>query len=223
MIVVTFALPQESRDFRRRLDPAAPVRVTHCGVGPEAAARHAARILTDRPEALIAAGFAGGLDPALRVGDVVVAANFSDPALLARAREIGGAHFGPFAGAEQPVESVEAKAALARATGALAVDMETAAISAACAHAGAPLLAVRAISDPAGAPLPVPFAEWFDLARQRPRPVRLVAYLIRHPRRIAPFSRFVRGLAPARRALAEFLVRVISEPAVGLAAKERSG
>src|SRR5205085_335200 len=108
MIAVTFALPEESRDFRRRLAAssfAARVRVTHSGAGPAAAARHAERALTDRPEMLIATGFAGGLDPSLRIGDVVIATNFSDPALLARAREIAGAHFGALASVELPVES----------------------------------------------------------------------------------------------------------------------
>ncbi len=205
MIAVTFALPEESRDFRCRL----AASIAHSGAGLAAAARYAERALTDRPEMLIATGFAGGLNPALRVGDVVIATNFSDPALLVRAREIAGAHFGPLASVELPVESIEAKSTLARATGALAVDMETASIAAACARAGVPLLAVRVISDPAGEALPVPFAEWFDLERQRPRPLRLLAFLARHPSRIAPFTRFVRGLAPARGALADFLVSFI--------------
>lgn len=206
MIAVVFALPEESREFRRRLAAsplASQVRVTHSGAGAEAAAKHIARVLTDRPALVIAAGFAGGLDPALRVGDLVVATNFSDHEVSARAR---GVTRGAFAHAGLPVESVAAKAALARATDAIAVDMESPPVAAACARAGVPLLVVRAISDPAGEPLPVPFAEWFDLARQRPRPARLVAWLLLHPTHIAPFARFVRGLAPARRALAEFLM-----------------
>jgi adenosylhomocysteine nucleosidase len=213
MITVTFALPEESREFRGLLAAstlAARVRVSHSGAGPAAAGRHVELELADRPEMLIATGFAGGLDPALRVGDVVVATNFSAPTLLARARELPGVHAGALASVEWPVESVAAKRALADQTGAIAVDMETAPVAAACARAGVPLLAVRVISDPADEPLPVPFAEWFDLARQRPRPARLVAYLARHPSRIVPFARFVRGLAPARRALAAFLLPFVS-------------
>lgn len=211
MIAVTFAVPDESRDFRRRLEAssfAGKVAVAHSGAGPAAAGRHAGRVLEGRPEMLIAAGFAGGLDRALRTADVMVATNFSDPTLIAHARAIGGARFGALTSVDLPAESLDAKAALAR-DGAIAVDMETAAVSAACARAGIPLLAVRVISDPACEPLPVPFAEWFDLERQRPRPLRLVAWLARHPKQIAPFARFVRGLAPARRALADFLVRFL--------------
>jgi adenosylhomocysteine nucleosidase len=109
----------------------------------------------------------------------------------------------------RPAELVSEKAALFRETGALAVDMETAAIAAACQRAGVPLLAMRAISDTADTPLPAPLAEWFDLARQRPRPRRLLAYLCRRPSAIGPFVRFLRGLPTARRALtAAMLVAV---------------
>ncbi|MGB8166597.1 MAG: hypothetical protein WCF18_03840, partial [Chthoniobacteraceae bacterium] len=203
MIAVTFALPEESRDFRRR--HTAQVSVTHSGAGPDAAARHIVQVLAERPEFVIAAGFAGGLDPRLRVGEIVVATNYSSPELLVRA---GGVAAGAFAHADLPVETVAAKAAL-RATGAVAVDMESQPIATACSRAGVPLLVVRVISDPAGEVLPVPFATWFDPARQRPRPAPLVWFLVRHPSRILPFVRFVRGLRPARRALAMFLLRFL--------------
>jgi hypothetical protein len=72
-------------------------------------------------------------------------------------------------------------------------------------------VAVRAISDAVDFALPVPLEEWFDLAKQRPRVSRLLWFLARHPRRIAPFAGFVRGLPKARRALAEALVAVIRQ------------
>lgn len=210
MIAVIFALPEESREFRRRLaasPSAGEVSVTHSGAGPEAAARHIARVLAEKPALVIATGFAGGLDPALRTGDVVVSSNFSSPALVTR---LGLVSSGPFAHADRPVETIAAKSALARATGAVAVDMESQPIAAACTRAGVPLLVVRVISDPAGEDLPVPFAVWFDLARQRPRPARLAAWLAFHPGRIAPFYRFVRGLGPAQHKLGDFLMRFVS-------------
>lgn len=206
MIAVVFALTEESSEFRRRIERsrlAEQVKVTHSGVGPAAAAQHIGRVLAECPELIIAAGFAGGLDPALRSGAIVMATNHSSHDLIARAT---GAVAGVFAHADVPVETVAAKAALARATGAIAVDMESQPVADACVRAGVPLLIVRVISDPADKPLPVPFAEWFDLARQRPRPIRLVTWLVRHPSRIVPFARFIRGLRPARWALATFLL-----------------
>jgi len=213
-VLVTFALPQESRDFREALRrrPRQEIRVEHFGVGPLMAAERIGRLLAmEKPQMLVCAGFAGGLDPRLALADLVVAENLSTPDALARARAAAAQDqprrvFGSIMSRAIPVESVPGKAALFRETGALAVDMESEAIAAACRVAAVPLLVVRVISDPAGAPLPVPFAEWFDLQRQRPRVFGLVKYLAFHPGRIGPFAQFVCGLTPARRALAEFLL-----------------
>ena len=208
MIAVTFALPEESRDFVRAVRGRCDVTVVHTGLGLEAAATATAALLAGpRPAWVLSGGFAGALDPRLRLGDLLVAENFTSPLLLARA---AGLERGQLVSRPRPVELVAEKAALFRETGALAVDMETAAIAAACARAGVPLLALRAISDPAHEPLPAPLAEWFDLARQRPRPRRLLAYLWRRPSAIRPFVRFVRGLPVARRALTAALLRAIA-------------
>ena len=235
MLAVTFALPQESQDFRHALrHPSAvgagarpwlrghigteEVLVGHTGVGPAAAAEKVTALLAGHhPRLLISTGFAGGLDPRLATGDLLLATNFTAPKLLARSRGLRAADarafFGALTSQPHPAETVAEKSALARATGALGVDMETASIAAACARAGVPLLAVRAISDSALEPLPVPFAEWFDLAAQRPRPLALVRYLARHPARIGPFVRFVRGLTPARRAFTRFVSDFIAQSA----------
>ncbi len=214
MTVVTFSLPAESRDFRAALRirggriGGRDIRVVHLGIGAAAAAEAMGRVMADaRPEAVICAGFAGGLDPRLRVGDVVIAENFTAPELLARAplRAVRGKLVTHPAAVETP----EAKAALARESGAIAVDMETAIVAELYRAAGLPLLAVRAISDSASEALPVPFEEWFDLERQRPRVWRLLRFLAAHPAQIRPFARFVRGLSPARRALGEYLVALL--------------
>lgn len=222
MIVITFAIPDESRDLRRamhgigRLDDwttgklgSAEVLLAHTGVGPEAARATTARVLARcQPQCVIAAGFAGALDPALQIGDVILAENYSSPALLARCRLLH--RLGTLTTQTHPVETVVAKRALAAATGAIAVDMETAAIATECSRAGVPLLALRAISDAAAEPLPVPFADWFDLARQRPRPLRLLRHLGRRPSAIVPFVRFVRGLQRARSALGRAVCEAVA-------------
>ena len=233
MIAVTFALPQESRDFRHALRHATAVDagtrtfllgnigleevlVGHTGVGSAAAAENSAALLAwHRPRMLISTGFAGGLDPRLATGDLLIATNFSAPALVAQSRALlaGDPHafFGALTSQPHTAESVAEKSTLAAATGTLGVDMETASVAAACARAGVPLLAVRAISDSALEPLPVPFAEWFDLAAQRPRPFALVKFLARHPAQISPFARFVRNLTPARHAFTRFVSAFIAD------------
>jgi len=229
MLAVTFALPQESQDFRQALRHSSEISagvllgnlggvevlVVHTGVGPGAASRKTAEFLAlHRPQFVLSAGFAGGLDPLLGTGDLLIATNFSAPGLVekSRAQIAGDAHafFGKLTSQPHPAESVAEKSALARSTGALGVDMETASIATACAHFAVPLLAARAISDSALDPLPVPFAEWFDLAAQRPRPFALVKYLARHPNRIRPFARFIHGLTPARQAFTRFITDFIT-------------
>lgn len=215
-IFVTFALPEESRDFRRAIANRGPgnIRVEHFGVGPSMAAKRLAALLAGpRPRLLICAGFAGGLAPQLRLGDLVVAENLSTPEVLARVRMVAAdathfsCAFGAIISRALPVESIADKAALFRETDAWAVDMESEAVAAVCRAAGVPLLVVRTISDPAEAALPVPFADWFDVEKQGPRVAGLLQFLALHPGRILPFARFVRGLAPARQALTTFLLR----------------
>lgn len=231
MIALTFALSQESRDLvelleapKRMGSPALAITeghlagqgvvILHTGVGAEMAAKRAAAFMERvRPRLVIGAGFAGGLDPSLRLGDLIIGTNVSAPDQVERCRALvqptERVHFGPIVGAHVPIETVAEKAEFARISRGLAVDMESAALTAACASVGVPFLSVRAISDSADAALPVPFGVWFDLERQKPRPSALVRYLIAHPQQFWPFVRFVRGLTPARRTLTAFLVRLI--------------
>jgi adenosylhomocysteine nucleosidase len=190
MLLVTFAVPHESRDFRRTAG-ARGVRVLHTGIGGVAAARVLRKALEDdRPSMVISSGFAGGLDPGLRVGDVIADVGVSSEELL---RELPSEiRRGRICSASSAVESAEAKAKLFRETGVQAVDMETEAVAAECARAGVGLLVIRAISDAAGDGIPVPLEVAWDLAVQQPRPIRLCAYLVRNPGRIGGFVRFLR-------------------------------
>lgn len=235
MIALTFAMPQESRGFRavlQRRDPLEPggigratlggteIVVTHTGIGSDAASEAVAALLrAHTPTLLVAAGFAGALDPRLRVGDLVVATNYSHPESLARAgqRWAGASHvfFGPLTTAARPLETCEGKTQLARETGALAVDMETSAIAAACQTGGIPLLALRAISDSANTPLPVPFSVGYDLVAQRPRPFEVARHLLAHPAAAFPLARFIRDLAVARAALTTGLVAILAMGQMG--------
>jgi nucleoside phosphorylase len=232
MIVVMFALPQESSNFRRALHETQPkltggvligragpeeVAVAHSGVGTAAAGKVVRAVLAEhRPSLVISSGFAGGLDPRLKLGDLVVATNYSSAGLVEEARSFlpAGSVCGVLTTSPTALESPEEKQRIAANTGASAVDMETEAIAAACMAAAVPLLAVRAISDAATDPLPVPLERCYDLARQRPRPLGLLAYLLRHPQHATPFLRFVANLTRPRAALARFLVEFITRRAL---------
>lgn len=116
---------------------------------------------------VISFGVAGGLDPALRSGDVVVATEV----LAGDARWVAGLSLsddliarltsgrrrvvrGCLVGAEEVVTGQSCKAALHSETGAAAVDMESHIAAAYAAEAGLPFAALRVISDPAHRALP---------------------------------------------------------------------
>jgi adenosylhomocysteine nucleosidase len=116
---------------------------------------------------VISFGVAGGLDPSLRSGDVVVATEVMSgdarwlagltlseelitSVALGRSRVIRGG----LAGVEEVVVAQACKAALHKETGAAAVDMESHIAAAYAAKAGLPFAALRVISDPASRALP---------------------------------------------------------------------
>jgi hopanoid-associated phosphorylase len=116
---------------------------------------------------VISFGVAGGLDPTLRCGDVVVATEVLagddrwltglalNEALIARVA-MGRRRVvrGGLAGAEQVVVHRSVKAALHLETGAAAVDMESHIAAAYASEAGLPFAALRVISDTASRALP---------------------------------------------------------------------
>ncbi|MFD3543720.1 1-hydroxy-2-methyl-2-butenyl 4-diphosphate reductase [Streptomyces sp. NPDC058662] len=136
--------------------------VLRTGMGPRAAERAVERTLA-RPgmagAAVLATGFCAGLVPGMHPGDLVVAQEARDPrgtvactgtALLAEAlaRAVPGrtVHLGALTGSDRVVRGQER--ARLRATGAVAVDMESAATLWTAARAGGrPVAAVRVIVD----------------------------------------------------------------------------
>ncbi len=205
MTAVTFALPQESPSSLG--DDAA---IIHTGVGAASVRQRlpAALDALTSPGFLVASGFAGALDPELKVGDIVVDRLTSDPELRQRA-EAAGALLADFTPSDIVVETIAQKAALARRTGAQVVDMETRAIAEICAARHLPFLAVRVISDSATRDFPVPGPVLFDAARQSPRPFALLAHLATRPASLWPFVHFLKDIRQARKSLANYLARLL--------------
>lgn len=117
---------------------------------------------------VISFGIAGGLDPDLKSGDVVVATDVVAgggrwQAGLALSEELlgegglgGGRRVirGGLVGVEEVVSAQSGKVALRNATGAAAVDMESHIAAAYADETGLPFAALRVISDPASRALP---------------------------------------------------------------------
>jgi adenosylhomocysteine nucleosidase len=146
-------------------------------------ASHSPLLLRKGDAAIIMmAGLAGGLDPSLRVGDVVI--DDCPAGLLPDvAHRRGGIHT-----AEHLIATTTEKAALFAQTGALAVDMETRIIRALAQQEGIPFVAVRAISDAFDEALDPTILKLVD-GFGRPRPAAITATLLRRPALIAPLRR----------------------------------
>ena len=192
---------------------AAEARIAHAsgwlvgmGGGTAAgAARAAQRLIDAGASALVSFGLAGGLDPALPAGTVIVAAAVladgrswpTDPALNAR---LGGSTGHVCLSLDHIAASTEEKRRLGRVTGAAVADMESGAAAAAAAKAGVPFAVLRAICDPADRPLPSAALVALN-ANGRIGFTRLAGSLLRDPGQMGALLRLARDAAAARRAL----------------------
>lgn len=164
--------------------------------------------------AVVSFGIAGGLDPALRPGDVVIATGIvtlagrfdSDPALVA---SLAHALSGPgsrlvqadLAGADAAVLSVAAKADLHRASGAAAVDMESHVAAAFARRHHLPFVALRVVCDPAERALPA-FAAAALTPEGEPDIRAVLGALLRGRARVRELIRLGRDSSAAFAALA---------------------
>ncbi len=193
-----------------RLAPGVGLRVT--GIGARRASGAARALLAEGAEAMVSWGIAAGLDATLAPGDLVIPdavlgadgrCRRPDPAWCARLRAaLGGeGRGGVLAEAETVLASAGAKRRLAvRAGGAVAADMESAAIAALAETAGVPWLVVRAISDDAGSALPRAAREGLD-GHGRLRPARALRALLARPGEVGGLLALWAGIRAARSTL----------------------
>lgn len=159
-ILVCFALKEEAAPFQKAVRAKPGVSVLIVGIGRENAGRAVRALLAaESPTMVLTCGFAGGLDPALKVGDVVYEAADSPPTSEAVSGKLAaaGAKRARFFCADRIATTAAEKAALRGQTGADAVEMESAAIHEACRERGIPCVTVRVISDSAAEDLPLDF------------------------------------------------------------------
>ncbi|MDQ6861290.1 MAG: hypothetical protein M3032_09055 [Verrucomicrobiota bacterium] len=234
MIAVAFALPAESSGFVRLLENRSQERrdgsvrvlgqlhreavlVLHVGVGEKIAARRMRRFFDERPHLrlLISAGFAGALGEELRIGDLLVADNFSAPRSVGVARRTlrDLPHcIGKLASTDRVLDSTSERQKFAEKSGALGVDMETHAIAKECDRASVPLLSLRIVTDTPKLPFPAPPDVLFDVETQKTDPLKLAFYLATHPLAIARLAMFSRRISAARRQLTHALDLLLRAP-----------
>ncbi|TVR96971.1 MAG: hypothetical protein EA406_10705 [Rhodospirillales bacterium] len=144
-----------------------PDRIRCAGADSARAVDGAEALLAGGCGALVSFGVAGALSKELRPGTLIL----PDAVVCASGRRFSvdtpwrdrvaaslsttvPVFFGCIAGSRQPVSTATAKLALAAAGGGVAVDMESEAVAVVAARHGCPMIAVRAVADPADRAVP---------------------------------------------------------------------
>ena len=160
MTLVCFALKEEAAPFHKIAARHPGVITLIVGIGRQNAEKSVRSFLaTSSPELVLTCGFAGGLNPDLKLGDVV----FQSGKQKAESRNweerllAAGAKPANFFCADRIATTVSEKKKLRAETGADVVEMESAAIHAVCSDYGIPCVTVRVISDTAHEDLPLDF------------------------------------------------------------------
>jgi adenosylhomocysteine nucleosidase len=194
-----------------------------------ARAHEAAERALDRfsnPELIIVAGVAGALIASLRAADIVIADRIiaadgdarafspadSQLAVLRRAFESARLPYesGGLLTSRTLLSTANEKRRARESTGAVAVDMETAAIAAAADARGLAVIAIRTILDELDDDLPGP-----GLVDERGKvdALRVAGYLLRRPGNVLKLPRLARNMSRATRNLAdavELAIRALS-------------
>ncbi len=205
--LVCFAVPQEAKPFQRMVRGRTKVQVLLTGMGAgnaERAIRSALEVV--RPGRVFTCGFAGALNPALRIGDVVFTTKVSPT--IAQQLQTAGATQVSFKCVERVLITAAEKCALRAQTDADVVEMESAVIERVCREAGVECVTLRAVSDVAQEDLPIDFNALMT-PDQKLSSAKLVLAILRKPQKIPAFLRLGKNSSFAAEKLAKVLMTVI--------------
>lgn len=178
------------------------------GIGAEAARRATEAVIAlYQPGLVQSVGFAGALDPGLKVGEI-----FS-PSLVVDARDGSSVETGSGRGilvSAAMIAGAEQKMKLAQSYGAQAVDMEAAAVARGAQARGVRFMAVKAISDEST--FAMPSMDGFVDGRGQFRTGRFAAFAAARPWLWASVIQLARNSARASAALCAELDRYLNQP-----------
>ena len=200
-LIIFAAVRAEARAIERGLRDAGmpPLQVCAIGIGGV----HMPQFPAGDVRGIVLAGLAGGLDPSLKTGNILI--DDRSTAIAQACRYVRGKIYTSPTVVNTPVE----KAALRVATGAQAVEMEGDLVASAADRLGVPFLGVRAICDTATDAIDPAILDLVDEYGQ-PRPLRIAAALLRRPGLMAMLDRLRKAshaaLTSLARALPEILV-----------------
>jgi len=155
--LICFALKEEAAPFRKIAATKAAISILITGIGRKNAEKSLREFLaTHSPELVLTCGFAGGLNPDLKLGDVVFEVQSPESKVQSQLLA-AGAKPAKFYCAERIATTVAEKKKLRVDTGVDVVEMESEVIQAVCREHGIPCATMRVISDIAGEDLPLDF------------------------------------------------------------------
>jgi adenosylhomocysteine nucleosidase len=202
--LVCFALKEEAKFLRNT-----PHRILVTGMGRKNAAESLRRELANvQPGLVLTCGFAGALNPKLKLADVVFD---EDPecGLVEKLKSLGAIP-ARFHCAERIAVTAAEKEALRKSTGADAVEMESLVMRNICRENKIPSTTVRVISDLANEDLPLDFNTVATPDLQLDF-TKLILKILRHPQTIPHLLRFQKQTAAAGRKLAETLEQLLAD------------
>ena len=212
-IVVCFALKEEAAPFHKIAAGRPGIFTLIIGIGRQNAGKSVRRFLEScSPELVLTCGFAGGLNPDLKVGDVIFESGMqkAESGNLEERLLAAGAKPAKIFCADRIATSAMEKWQLCVDTGADAVEMESAAIHAVCAEKNIPCVTVRVISDTAHEDLPLDFN-----ALAKPDKSldfwKIFFAIARSPGKIGALMKLQKKTSFAAKQLAAVLEKIISE------------
>lgn len=167
---------------------------------PAGAERAAETLVAQGVTGLVSFGLAGGLDPTLRPGAIVMPARVRAGAAVFATSPLLGATKGDMLAGDRIIARAQEKQALFAATGAQALDLESGAVARVAARHGLPFAVLRAICDPAERDLPPAALVALDQSGAIGL-LRVLASLARAPGQLPGLLALARDAAAARRAL----------------------
>lgn len=155
VVLVCFALEEEAAPFRKLVSGKENVSILITGIGRKNAEEAVSHFLeSNSPAFVFTCGFAGGLNPALKAGEVIF---FTDDASLRERLIVANTQPAKIICATRIAITVADKEKLRASTGADMVEMESEAIQSVCRTRKIPCATLRAISDTASEDLPLDF------------------------------------------------------------------
>jgi len=204
-ILVLFAVRDEAKHFQ---PTGANCEAVVSGIGKANAERALLKSIEgETPRLVLTCGYAGGLNPRFKRGDVLFDADAD--CTFADALVKLGATTGRFHCADRIITTVTEKHALWKATGADAVEMESGVIRELCRRRGIPSATIRVISDDARQDLPMDF-NTISGTDGNVSYLKLTGALLKSPGLVPRLMRFQRELDGCSRKLGDTLRGVIA-------------